>query len=94
MTKTHAEGVAESMGNILDMHCNKRRGLDISNAGVEAKINWNGPPIHLADNLGEALLDAYFGGRNKWHFDTRQARKGSVVTQRLKMVTPTLPFYN
>ena len=81
------------MGNILDMHCNKRRGLDASDAGVEAKIHWNGPPIHLSQSLSEAALDHHFGGRKKWHFVTRQDKKESVVTQRLKMDTGKLPFY-
>ena len=93
ITKTHAEGVAESMGNILDMHCDKRRGLDIGDAGAEAKIHWNGPPIHLLKCLGEAALDLHFGGRSKWHFVTRQVKKDSVVTQRLKMNSGKLPFY-
>lgn len=94
VTKTHAEGVAESMGNILDMHCDKRRGLDITVLGAEAKIHWNGPPIHLTQSLGEAVLDVHFGGRNKWHFVTRQAKKDSAVTQKLKMNSGKLPFYN
>ena len=34
-TKIHAEGVAESMGNFID----------ISDVGREAFINWNGPPV-------------------------------------------------
>lgn len=56
-TKTHAEGVAESMGNLVDMHSNKRRWLDVADVGVEAKIHWNGPPIHMSHTLGEAALD-------------------------------------
>ena len=94
VTKTHAEGVAESMGNILDMHCDKRRGLDITVLGAEAKIHWNGPPIPLTQSLGEAVLDVHFGGRNKWYFITRQAKKDSAVTQKLKMNSGKLPFYN
>jgi len=43
--------------------------------GMEANIHWNGPPIHLAQNFGEAALDAHFGGRHKWHFVTRQDKK-------------------
>ena len=92
-TKTHAEGVAESMGNIVEMHSSKRRGLDIADVGMEAKIHWNGPPIHLTQNLGDAALDLHFGGRNKWHFITRHDKKDSAVTQRLKTERPTLPFY-
>ena len=59
-TKTHAEGVAESMGNIIDIHCGKRRGLDISTVGMEAKIHWNGPPALCTHNLAESSRDSYF----------------------------------
>ena len=62
-TKTHAEGVVQSMGNQFDLHGNKRRELDVEAVGVEAKIHWNGPPIHLSQSLGEAALDLHFGGR-------------------------------
>ena len=77
-TKTHAEGVAESMGNLVEIHSNKRRGLDVSDAGMEAKIHWNGTPVHLAQTLGEAALDLHFGGRDKWHFVTKQGKKDSI----------------
>ena len=61
--KTHAEGVAESMGNYVDIHSEKRRGLDVSVVGQEAYIHWNGPPVHLADSIGVSSLDSYFAGR-------------------------------
>ena len=64
--KTHAEGVVESMGSIVEMHADKRRGrMDISDIGVEALIHWNGPPLAKADKLGEASLDRVFGGRSR-----------------------------
>ena len=91
-TKTHAEGVAESMGNLVDIHSEKRRGLDIKVVGQEAKIHWNGPPMHHTRVLGEAALDRHFGGR-KWHFITKEEKKDSKVTSRLMMESPTLPFY-
>ena len=50
--KTHAEGVAESMGNYVDIHSEKRRGLDVAVVGQEAYIHWNGPGVHL----GRAVL--------------------------------------
>ena len=56
-TKTHAEGVAESMGNFVDIHAEKKRGLDISDVGREAFINWNGPPVANAATLLELALD-------------------------------------
>ena len=37
--KTHAEEVAGSMGNYVEMHCEKKRGLDITLVGQEAKIH-------------------------------------------------------
>ena len=46
--KTHAEGVAESMGSVMDSHCQKRRGLAIEEMGNESIIHWSGPPLHLA----------------------------------------------
>ena len=37
--KTHAEGVAESMGSHIEIHCEKHRGLDIETVGNEAFIH-------------------------------------------------------
>ena len=36
--KTHAEGVAESIGKYVEMHSDKRRGLDIGDVGLEASF--------------------------------------------------------
>jgi hypothetical protein len=41
----------------------------------------------------KAALDRHFGGRHKWHFVTKQNKKDSLVTSRLKMEMPKLPFY-
>ena len=72
VVKTHAEGVAESMGNIIEIHSDKRRGrMDIDDAGKEAMINWIRPPLHLADNLGMKSMDSRLGGRTKWNFVTQ-----------------------
>ena len=92
-TKTHAEGVVESMGNYVEMHSDKRRGLDIGDVGLEARIHWNGPPIHHATRLGESALDQHFGGRRRWHFVTKNNRLESLVNKRLKKEKPRLPFY-
>ena len=62
-SKTHAEGVAESMGNYVDFYSDKKRGLDITTVGEESYIHWNGPGVHMADALGQAALDKKFGGR-------------------------------
>ena len=38
--KTHAEGIAESMGNLINIHSDKRRGtMDIGSVGLEAQID-------------------------------------------------------
>ena len=50
--KKHAETVAESMGNLMDMHCEKRCGLGVENVVKETFIDWNGPRVHIADNIG------------------------------------------
>ena len=82
--KTHAEGVAESMGNYVDIHSEKRRGLDVAVVGQEAYIHWNGPGVHLADSIWESSLDSYFAGRTNWRFVTRQNKSSSVVINRMK----------
>ena len=62
LVKTHAEGCAESMGNLVDMHCDKRRGrMDLEDIGKEAAIHWNCPPLAKADGLGTRSLDKLFG---------------------------------
>ena len=62
LSKTHAEGVVESMGSFVEMHADKRRGiLDIGDVGKEALIHWNGPPIAKADSIGEAAINRIFG---------------------------------
>ena len=92
-TKTHAEGVAESMGNYVEMHSDKRRGLDIGDVGLEARIHWNGPSLNRATRFGESALDRHFGGRRRWHFVTKNNKLESLVTRRLKKEKPRLPFY-
>ena len=90
------------------MHAEKRRGsMDISDVGKEAMIHWNGPPIAMADILGEAALDRHFGGRsrfssnfsfyltfNRWHFFTLANKADSMVTKKLRMEQPSLPFFS
>ena len=90
--KTHAETVAESMGNLVDLHCDKRRGLGVQDVGLEVFIDWNVPPVHMADNLGIKSLNRLFKGR-KWHFITQLNRGESEVTRRLKLEQPKLPFF-
>ena len=76
MVKTHAEGVVESMGNLVEIHGDKRRGnMDISDIGKEALIDWNGPPLAKADRLGKEALDRHFGKRKvEFHYKIQQKR--------------------
>jgi hypothetical protein len=93
LVKTHAEGVVESMGNLVEIHGDKRRGnMDISDIGKEALIDWNGPPLAKADRLGKEALDRHFG-KGRWNFITRSNKKDSNVTKRLRMEEPGLPFF-
>ena len=92
-SKTHAEGVAESMGNYVDFYSDKKRGLDITAVGDESYIHWNGPPVHLAGALGQAALDKKFGGRSNWRFVTKKGKSESLVVSRLKRVESRVPFF-
>ena len=92
-TKTHAEAVAESMGNYVDSYSDKKRGLDITDIGLESYIHWNGPPVHLAGPLGKAALDKKFGGRSNWRFVTKQCKIESLVVTKLKRLTARVPFF-
>ena len=92
-TKTHAEGVAESMGNFVEIHSEKKRGLDISDVGVEAYINWNGPPVANASPLLETALDKRFKGRSNWRFVTKENKLQSKVVSRLKKEVSRVPFF-
>ena len=70
LVKTHAEGCAESMGNLVDMHCDKRRGrMELEDTGKEAAIHWNCPRLAKAEGLGTRSLDRLFG-QGKWNFLT------------------------
>ena len=37
--------------------------MDVASVGLEAQIDWNEPPLHMVDRLGEKTLDKIFGGR-------------------------------
>ena len=92
LLKTHAETVAESMGSLIAIHSEKRRGLGIEDVGKETFINWNGPPIHMADSLGVKTLNRVFKGK-KWHFVTRASNLDSEVIKRLKSKPAKVPFF-
>ena len=67
--------------------------MDIEDTGNEALINWNGPPLHLADQLGRQALDRHFGSRGRWNFITQSNRTESTVIKRLKTEDSKLPFF-
>ena len=75
------------MGNIVDLHCEKRHGLSVEDVGKETFIDWNGPPVHLSDNLGIKTLNRVFKG-TKWHFVTVANKTDSEVKKRLKQKMP------
>ena len=87
--KTHAEAVAESMGNYIDCHSKRKRGLDIAIVVSESRIHWNGPPLHKANALIESALDRHFGGKIKLelHYQRKQVR---VVYSHFKNEEETL----
>ena len=68
----------------MDIHSDKRRGLDIAVVGLELYIHWNGPPIHLVEIIGQASLDSYFAGRSHWRFVTKKNKAESVVVSRMR----------
>ena len=91
--KTHAEGVAESIGNIVDMHAAKRRGrMDIQDVGREAYIHWNGPVLSKADKLGTRTLDRLFGAERRNSL-TNSNRVDSMVTKKLRSEANMVPFF-
>ena len=90
--KTHAETVVESMGNLIEMHCEKRRGLGIEDVGKETFIDWNGPPVHQCDSLGIKAMNRIFKG-SSWRFVTVANKADSTVTKRLKQQESRLPFF-
>ena len=92
LVKTHAEGVAESMGNVIEIHGDKRRErMHIEDLGREAFIHWNGPPVHKADRLGKKALDRHFKN-GRWNFITQFYRTESLVIQRKKREESQVPF--
>ena len=93
IVKTHAEGCAESMGNLVDMHSDKRRGrMELEIMGQEAAIHWNCPPLAKADGLGKRALNRLFGA-GRWNFLTNSNQADSKVTKRLKNLESKLAFF-
>ena len=68
----------------LPQKIKKKRGLGVQAVSLEVFIDWNGPPVHLADSIGVASLDSYFAGRSHWRFVTKKNKLVSAVVSRLK----------
>ena len=81
---THAEGVAESMGSLIDIHSDKRRNLCIEDVGKDALVHRNRPPLHLSDALRVNARDR--------HFITKNSKFHSTVVKRLSHQVDELPF--
>ena len=81
------------MGNFMDIHGDKRRASsDNESVGREASIHWNGPPLHLADNLGRKDLYRYFKN-NSWNLISQLNKSESTVIKRMKNVESRVPFF-
>ena len=81
------------MGNLVEMHSDKRRGrMDLEDIGKEAAIHWNCPPLVHADGLGTRSLDRLFG-QGKWNFLTNLNQADSTVSKRLRKVETKLAFF-
>ena len=90
--KTHAEGVAESMENIIEIHGDKRRErMSIEDLRREVYIRRNGPPGHRADRLGKKALERHFKNA-QWNFVIRFHRTESLVLQRKKREESRVAF--
>ena len=70
-------------GNYVELHSDRRRGLDVEDVGKEAMIHWNGPKVNKSDHIGKRALDRHFKG-STWHFVTRLNKSDSTVIKRLK----------
>ena len=74
------------MGNYIDLHSDKRRGIEIDDVGKEVMIDWNGPPIHMAEKFGINSLNRKFKGTH-WNFITKNPKTDSTVMRNLKKET-------
>ena len=67
--KTHAEGVAETMGSVIDSHCQERRGLTIEENGkiIRHTLKWTPGASY---NLGKKSLNRFYKG-HFWYLVTK-----------------------
>ena len=77
--KTSNEAVVEGIGNIVNMHADRRRGLSSDAYEREAFIHYNGPPLCKADGLIKEVLDIHFDEGKPWHF-TKGSRGAQSVS--------------
>ena len=82
------------MGNYVEMHAEKKRGLDINDVGVESFVHWNGPLVANATPLLEASQDRRFKGRRSWRFVTNPNNLKSKTVSRLKTQSSGVPFFD
>ena len=75
-------------------HAEKKRGLDMSDVGVEAFINWNGPPVANFYALLEVSLDKRFKGKGHWRYVTKENKLQSKVVSRLSKEVGRVPFFD
>ena len=43
--------LSQSLCSIVDLHSDKRRGVDVTVVGEESMIHWNGPLVNKANGL-------------------------------------------
>ena len=61
-------------------------------AGKEAAIYWNCPPLAKADGLGTRALDKKFG-QGRWNFLTNFEKADSTITKRLRGLDSKIAFF-
>ena len=75
----------------------RKKRVDVCDVGKESYIHWNGPPVHMCNEIADATLDLHFEGR-KWHFvKTSRGRNTfneSTVIHRLQQQVPNIPFFH
>ena len=83
--KTHAEGVAESMGSVIDSHFQKRRGLTIEGMGKESIIHQSRPQVHLT-----ILVKSRWS--HFWYLVTKTGALESTVLKNVYQQKLRVPF--
>ena len=89
--KTHAKGVAETMGSVIDSHCQKRRGK------LELKKLEKNPSYIKVDpgasyNLGKKSLNRFYKGHS-WYLVTKTGALESTVLKNVCQQKLRVPFF-